>query len=76
MKPNKYAKAKVPEPKVLIPLKGSNRKDRRKLLLGMCPCGSGRKFYKCHLPIEQKRQEKLMRERAKEQLEAIKGGEK
>lgn len=62
MKPNKYSKAKLPEPKVLIVPKGVNRKDRRKLLLGTCPCGSGKRYYKCHLPIEQERQESMVKQ--------------
>ena len=51
-KPNKYQKVEVPEPRVLIPHPGINRKDRRKVLFDECPCGSGKKFKNCHLEEE------------------------
>lgn len=73
MKPNKYqgifkrvdgkdimvGTVTVPEPKVVSMPKGNNREARRKLLLGYCPCGSGRKYAKCHLPIEKRRRDEM-----------------
>lgn len=64
-KPNKYAKAEIPEVRVLKPAPALTRKDKRKIYFGPCPCSSGKAYKNCCLP-------KDIKEKRKRGLEAAK----